>query len=77
MKNKHLEIKDLTEKDKGRYVYYKSFDGFELGIIKSWNDKYIFVVYPGNNDSKKDHYDKYTATATDPKDLFSKSLIKQ
>ena len=53
MKYKHLEIKDLTEKDKGRYVYYKSFDGFELGIIKSWNDKYIFVVYPGNNDSKK------------------------
>lgn len=63
-------INKLIESDKGKTVFYKSFDGFETGILKSWNHRFIFVVYPGNNDAKKDHWDRYTGAATNPKDLF-------
>ena len=65
-----IDIKKLVEEDKGTTVWYKSFDGFEMGILKSWNDKYIFVVYPAGNYSKIDHYENYTAAATKPEDLF-------
>lgn len=66
----------LTEQDKGKTVWYKSFDGWELGIIKSWNDSGIFVVYPGNNDAKKEHWDRYTAAHTRPEDLYWKKEEK-
>lgn len=33
------------------------------------NEKYVFVVYPKGNDAKKEHFEKYTATATSPEDL--------
>ena len=65
-----MKITDLKESDKGRTVIYKPKMENELGIIKSWNDKYIFVVYPGNNDAKKEHWDRYTAAATSPEDLI-------
>ena len=65
-----IKIEKLTKEDKGRTVWYKRFDGWDRGIIKSWNSTFIFVVYPGNNQSKNDHWDRYTAAATDPKDLF-------
>lgn len=56
-----INISDLTESDKGRSVRYTSFIGapVEVGRIKTWNDKWIFVWY-GSGD---------TATATNPNDL--------
>ena len=65
-----ISLNSLTKKDIGKNCWYKSFGKPEYGIIKSWNDTFVFVVYPGNNDSKKDHWDRYTAAATKPGDLF-------
>jgi len=39
----------------------------EVGRIKSWNDKWIFVVY--HCDKKWDNFYDYTAAATSPEDL--------
>lgn len=64
------EIENLNKSDIGRTVIYKPDMENELGIIKSWNDKYIFVVYLGNNEDKKEHWDRYTAAATNPEDLI-------
>ena len=43
-----ININELTQKDIGKWVTYKSSQGFqgsklEYGRIKSWNEKYIFV----------------------------------
>lgn len=65
-----ISITSLKDSDKGKTVWYKSFDGYEKGILKSWTDSTIFVVYPGGNDAKKDHWDRYTAASTRPEDLF-------
>ena len=66
-----IDIKKLAEKDIGKTVFYKPTIGnIEDGILKSWNDTYIFVVYPNGNDAKRNHFDRYTAAATSPKDLF-------
>jgi len=65
-----IDIKTLTEKDKGRWVVYKGGAGeTERGKIKSWNDKVIFVVYdrPGRDLNLYEHYMGY---ATNPEDLF-------
>lgn len=66
-----IKLQTLTEADKGKTVYY--VDGLgevEDGILKSWNDVNIFVVYPGKNMAKREHWDRYTAAATAPEDLF-------
>lgn len=61
-------IKDLTEEDIGRQVIYTDGVGEKNpGRIKSWNDKWIFVVYNCADDW--DNYQNYTAAATDPRDL--------
>jgi len=64
-----VDIKELTEKDIGKWVSYTgNFDGtIEKGKIKSWNDKYIFVVYKCANEW--DRFKEYTAAATRPEDL--------
>jgi hypothetical protein len=67
---KKVILKKLTKSDIGRRVVYKPEMENEEGIIKSWNDTYVFVVYPGNNDAKKEHWDRYTAAATKPEDIF-------
>lgn len=59
-----IDIKKLTEKDKGSLVLYKTNYKGEKGVIKSWNDKYIFVVYHYEGD-----YKRFTASATNPEDL--------
>ena len=65
-----MQIKNLKSTDIGRNVWYiPSFGEPELGILKSWNEKYIFVVYPGNNDDKWANWQNYTATATNPEEL--------
>ena len=63
-----ININKLTNKDVGREVIYT--DGVraeQFGRIKSWNDKWIFVVYKCADDW--DNYQDYTGAATDPSDL--------
>lgn len=63
-----IVINRLMDKDKGRRVIYKDGAGHkEYGLIKSWNYKWVFVVY--NCAGDWDNYQDYTAAATDPKDL--------
>lgn len=66
-----MRIKDLTKADIGKVGYYiPSFGEPELGILKTWNEKFIFVVYPGNNPAKREHWDRYTSAATKPQDFY-------
>jgi hypothetical protein len=63
-----IDITKLTESDKGRWVRYTPSAGpRECGRIKSWNEKWIFVVY--NSDGNFDRYEEYTACATDSAQL--------
>ena len=62
-----INIKELANKDIGMWVVYKSFNEKELGRIKSWNDKYIFVVYKCLMDWND--FKDYTGEATFPEDL--------
>lgn len=56
-----IHIENLTETDRGRPVQYQSLDGtmIENGVIKSWNDTLVFVVFHCNNDWGR--YQNYTA----------------
>ena len=64
-----IDIEKLTDKDVGRWVVYVDMVREpEIGRIKSWNDKYVFVVYKCNGDWK--NFQKYAGVATDPRDLF-------
>jgi hypothetical protein len=59
---------ELTEKHRGRYVQYVPQMGEpEIGRIKSWTNRWVFVVYHCDDDW--DNFENYTAAATDPKDL--------
>lgn len=61
-----INIQRLTEADKGRSVIYCPSSGIcELGTIRSWNEKFIFVLYTSGN----------TAASTDPEDLSFCSKI--
>jgi hypothetical protein len=63
-----MNIKDLTKDDIGRWVIYNpGFGKPEFGKIKSWNDKFIFVVY--KCDDNWHRFEDYTGCATEPKDL--------
>jgi len=63
-----ISINTLKEEDVGREVNYTNGVGKkEHGRIKSWNDKWIFVVYHCAEDW--DNFRDYTAAATDPRDL--------
>ena len=63
-----IEIKDLKEDDIGKWVEYSSYEKhLEIGRIKSWNDKWVFVVYNCAGNWFK--FQEYTAAATDPVDL--------
>jgi hypothetical protein len=63
-----IDIKKLTNNDVGKWVVYNPGYTKEIGKIKSWNDKFIFVVYNCANDW--DNFMYYTGAATFPKDLF-------
>ncbi len=69
-----IAIKDLTQEDVGRWVVYK--DRFKIagereeGKIKSWNDKFIFVVY--KCDGQWDRFQDFTGQATSQEDLTYK-----
>lgn len=58
----------LIDAGKGSWVVYEDPHGEdEEGRIKSWNDKYIYVVYHcGGN---WDDFDEYTGVPTSPEDI--------
>jgi hypothetical protein len=64
-----IEISKLSQSEVGAWVEYRDrFDSKpDKGRIKSWNQKFIFVVYrcAGN----WDEFESYTGVATDPADL--------
>jgi len=63
-----LYIKDLKSEDVGKWVLYKpSYGDIEKGKIKSWNEKFIFVVY--KCDEQWERFQDFTGCATDPNDL--------
>lgn len=71
-----IDLDLLEEADKGRWVVYNNGRGANEGRIKSWNDKFVFVVYSCNGFWHR--YEDYTAEATIPEDLaFSGGRIKQ
>jgi len=66
-----IKIKDLRKKDIGRWVTYQALDGHrEEGKLKSWNDRFIFVVY--NCNYEWDRFKDFTGAATRPEDLYFK-----
>lgn len=63
-----IEIALLTEKDIGRWVWYKpSVGDREKGRLKSWNSERIFVVYKCNGEWKR--FADFTGAPTNPKEL--------
>ena len=64
---KVVKIEELTQEDIGRRVIYKPGFENEEGKIKSWNDKFVFVVY--RCDNQWDRFQDYIANATVPEDL--------
>ena len=58
-----IDIAKLKKSDIGRWVIYCGNDGeTEIGRLKSWNNKYIFVVY-------RDRFEDSTGMATRSLDL--------
>lgn len=68
-----VDISELTSKDIGRWVTYTPSQGKgDEGRIKSWNDKFVFVVYKRSLQWDKQQWEKfqdYTGCATDPEQL--------
>ena len=63
-----INIEQLTKKSVGKWVEYRGTGGErEKGKIKSWNDKFIFVVYKCANEW--DRFQDFTGQATGPSDL--------
>ena len=63
-----IDIAQLRKDDIGSWVLYSVLHGAtEKGRIKSWNDKFIFVVY--RCAGEWDKYQNYTGCATKPEDL--------
>jgi len=63
-----MDITALSETDIGRWVKYtNSCNRTEIGRIKSFNTKYIFVVYKCDN--QWDRFQDFTGCSTLPSDL--------
>lgn len=72
-----MKIETLKKEDIGRWVCYTAPHGAkEKGRIKSWNDKFIFVVYKCDNNWNM--FQNYTGCATNPEDLrfLNEGIIK-
>lgn len=64
-----IDIVKLRKSDIGKWVEYRGSAGeIERGKLKSWNDKYIFVVYKCAGEW--DRFQEFTGVATSPKDLI-------
>lgn len=74
-----IKIAELNKKSIGRYVLYSSKGGdkIEVGRIKSWNDKFVFVVYKCNEEWER--FMDFTGAPTKPEDLLftNKKIINQ
>ena len=63
-----IAIKSLTTDDIGEYVIYReNSPEMERGRIKSWNDRFIFVVFKCNNEW--DRFKDFTGECVCPEDL--------
>jgi hypothetical protein len=63
-----IHINELGAGHVGRWVEYRSCAGeIEIGKIKSWTYKAVFVVYHCNGEWHR--FSEFTAEATDPRDL--------
>jgi hypothetical protein len=64
-----IDIRSLTDADRGRWVEYSArpCSEPERGRIKSWNERFIYVVYRCGG--YWDDYQNYTAAPTLPEDL--------
>jgi len=64
-----IDPKALRKTDARRWVEYCPSAGpKEKGRIKSWNERWIFVVYHCGGDWNS--FQNYTAAATEPEDLI-------
>jgi hypothetical protein len=59
-----IDIKRLNEEDRGRRVEYNNGFKKEIGVIKLWNENFIFVVFKCNDDWER--YMDYNGCATNP-----------
>jgi hypothetical protein len=63
-----IAIASLTDSDRGRWVIYSARPGHAVrGRIKSWSDRFIYVVY--HCAEQWDRFSDYTAASTLPEDL--------
>jgi len=62
-----IDIKDITDDDIGKWVLYQDRGSSEKGRIKSYNHKYVFVVFSCAEDWE--NFTDYTACACVPKFL--------
>ncbi len=63
-----IDIAKLREEDIGKWVLYSPSHGTsEKGKLKSWNEKWIFVVYSCVGEWNR--FLDFTAAATNPKEL--------
>ena len=69
-----IDIEKLIESDIGRWVKYTNSAGMsEVGKIKSWNERFVFVVY--KCDGEWFRFKDFTGQATKPEDLeFGRSV---
>jgi len=71
-----INMKQLTDKDKGRWVRKLNSDvadlsldiRLSLGRIRSWDSEYIHVVFY-HPEWNMNRYERYTALSIDPEDL--------
>jgi hypothetical protein len=62
-------LDSLTDADRGRFVIYSVLPAHvERGRIKTWNDRFIYVVY--RCDGRWDDYEQFTAAPTLPENLI-------
>ena len=62
-----IDIKNITQKDIGKWVKYIG-NPEEKGRIKSYNSKFVFVVYKCAGEW--DRFKEYTGVATNPEHLI-------
>ena len=65
--NREIKLDKLKKEDIGKWVLYDGGFKKEKGRIKSWNSKFVFVVY--KCDGQWDEFKNYTACATNPEDI--------
>ena len=66
-----IDIAKLTQENVGNWVKYKDGSGLtELGKLRSWSNKYIYVVFRCDDQWSK--FMDFTGVPTNPQDLTFK-----